>query len=126
MSEDEKRIFGRGNIGDRKPTNLQTAGKLASAPPGSLRTNHGKRHELKTWPEYFAKIADGSKTFEIRLNDRDFRVDDFLLLREWEPHQKAYTGRTLRAKVTYLTTWQQKPGYVVMAFRKVAEDKVQR
>ena len=31
-----------------------------------------KTHDLKTWPEYFAEIANGNKTFELRKNDRDF------------------------------------------------------
>jgi hypothetical protein len=29
------------------------------------------RIEKKVWPEYFKKIMDGKKTFELRLNDFD-------------------------------------------------------
>ena len=36
-------------------------------------------------PEYFESIWDGSKTFECRLNDRDFHTGDYLLLQEWDP-----------------------------------------
>ena len=42
-------------------------------------------HELKTWPEYFAPTAAGVKTFEVRRDDRGFRVGDRLRLREFEP-----------------------------------------
>jgi hypothetical protein len=42
-------------------------------------------HRLKTWPEYFRAIRNREKTFEVRLNDRDFKVDDVLVLQEFDP-----------------------------------------
>lgn len=76
-----------------------------------------KTHDLKTWPEPFAAIVRGSKTFEIRHNDRDYAVGDLLVLREWLPDQYAYTGRTFIRKVTYLVCgeWGLPPDIVVMA-----------
>jgi hypothetical protein len=69
-------------------------------------------HDLKTWPGPFAAILDGSKPYEIRKDDRGFRVGDTLRLREWHPHTGLgemyggglYTGREVRAKVTYKTS----------------------
>lgn len=75
-------------------------------------------HILKTWPEYFEAVRQERKTFEIRENDRDFKVGDWLHLKEWCPDSKDYTARELLARVTYLTTWEQKPGYVVMAISR--------
>ena len=60
------------------------------------------QHELKTWPLYFNAVWRGEKTFEVRENDRDFSIDDDLLLREWDPHLQDYTGRTIDAMVTYI------------------------
>ena len=49
-------------------------------------------HELKILPEYFEALASGTKTFEIVLNDREYKVGDLLILREWTP-LFFYTGR---------------------------------
>lgn len=58
--------------------------------------------ELKTWPGFFHSIVNGTKTFEVRKNDRDFRVGDEVLLREWNPVTQTYTGRTKEIRITYL------------------------
>ena len=42
-------------------------------------------HALKTLPEYFAAVKDGSKPFEVRKNDRDFKKGDKVLLQEHHP-----------------------------------------
>lgn len=42
-------------------------------------------HELKIWPQYYSRVANGSKTFEIRNNDRDYQSGDKVILREWDP-----------------------------------------
>ncbi len=66
-------------------------------------------HELKTWPGPFQAVLDGTKRHEIRVNDRGFAVGDVLWLREWHTaggkyyDQDEYSGRELRAVVTYLT-----------------------
>jgi len=53
------------------------------------------RIEKKVWPEYFQQIIDGKKTFELRLNDFDISEGDTLVLNEWDPATKDFTGRTL-------------------------------
>ena len=52
-----------------------------------MRAEHDApvEHELKCWPPFYGEIAMGRKTFEVRLNDREFRMLDTLRLREWLP-----------------------------------------
>ena len=58
---------------------------------------------------------DGTKTFECRYNDRDFKVGDELLLREYDP-QKGYTYRCIVRKITYILSdfIGLKEGYVIL------------
>lgn len=73
-------------------------------------------HELKIWPQYYCRVADGSKTFELRNNDRGFQVGDEVVLREYNPNTHledvgigwreeviGYTGsKSLRFKIGYV------------------------
>jgi len=62
-------------------------------------------HELNCWPNFFTAIAHGNKRHDLRrATDRDFQVGDWLLLREFDPALGAYTGRTQRVAVTYVTS----------------------
>ena len=61
-------------------------------------------HELKTWPESFGAIFYGYKRFEVRKNDRDYKVGDVLILKEYIPETKEYSGVEIQAYVTCITT----------------------
>jgi len=60
------------------------------------------RIEKKVWPEYFKKIKSGDKTFELRLADWKCKTGDILVLKEWDPETKEYTGQEIEKKVTYV------------------------
>ncbi|MGN4128047.1 DUF3850 domain-containing protein [Lysinibacillus sphaericus] len=74
-------------------------------------------HELKILNEYFEGVNEGVKTFEIRKNDRNFQVGDFLQLKEFTGEQ--FTGREILQQVTFMTDYEQKEGYVVMSIQSV-------
>lgn len=77
-------------------------------------------HHLKLYPEYFAPVYMCLKTFEIRKNDRDYKVGDYLVFREWCDVTKRYiTNDFFTVEVTYITDYEQKPGYIVMSIRKI-------
>lgn len=76
-------------------------------------------HELKTWPEFFAPLLAGDKTFEIRKDDRGYAVGDVLWLREWHKLDLKHTGRAVRRRVTYITRHMQQGDMVVMGLTDV-------
>jgi len=89
-------------------------------------------HELKTWPEYFNAVLIHDKTFEIRKNDRDFKVGDALKLREFEPDEAdlenggKYTDRYLLLKISYMTDFGQPEGQVVLGLHDFIHSKNER
>lgn len=85
----------------------------------------GKIIKLKTDPKVFQGSWDEVKTYEIRVNDRDFQVRDTLILLETEftgEEMKAgkpleYTGRSIAATVYHILDGEYglKDGWCVMA-----------
>ncbi len=78
-----------------------------------------KVHQLKTWPKYFQAVKSGMKNFEIRKNDRDFKVGDFLELSEYDPETQLFTESEKITKViTYISDSTFMPdGIVVLAIK---------
>lgn len=62
--------------------------------------------EKKIWSEYFEEILSNKKTFELRLNDFEVEEGDILILKEWDPNTKSYTGRELEKDVGYVGKWK--------------------
>ncbi len=67
------------------------------------------RIEKKVWPEWFQSIIDGKKPFDIRLADFACKPGDTLVLKEWDPKTKEYTGRVIEKKVTYVARLKEMP-----------------
>jgi len=59
-------------------------------------------HGLKILPHYFEDVKLNRKKFEIRKNDRNYKVGDELLLREFIPEIGDYTGRICHRKIIYI------------------------
>ncbi len=62
--------------------------------------------EKKVWPEYFEAIVSGKKKYELRLADWKCKEGDTLVLREWNPRIKEYTGRRVEKRVTYVAKFK--------------------
>ncbi|GAB2021708.1 hypothetical protein RyT2_07820 [Pseudolactococcus yaeyamensis] len=97
-------------------------------------------HRLKLHSDYFEAVKNGIKTFEIRKNDRGFKVGDTLILHLWVDtgvvvgyarvtdfisdgkggglslidRVPEYLADHIVAKVIYITDYEQKDGYVVL------------
>lgn len=59
-------------------------------------------HELKIWTEYFDAVVTGLKTFEIRKNDRNFKIGDVLKLNEYNPTKHKYTKVYVKKTISYI------------------------
>jgi hypothetical protein len=87
-----------------------------------------RKIEKKAWPELFNKVKSGEKKFDVRLNDFNCKVGDILVLREWDPKTKKYTGNVLKKKISFIITtkelekfWSKKEvgkyGFQVIGFK---------
>ncbi|MFA7385461.1 MAG: DUF3850 domain-containing protein [Candidatus Paceibacterota bacterium] len=56
----------------------------------------------KIWPEYFELISSKKKNFELRLADFEAKEEDILILEEWDPEKKEYTGRKIEKEIKYI------------------------
>lgn len=74
-------------------------------------------HKLKIKPKYFNDVISGKKKFEVRCNDRNFKVGDLIVLEEFKNNR--YTNRFLNCEITYILDDQEylKENYVVLGFR---------
>jgi len=71
-------------------------------------------HYLKIAPKYYRDIETFGKRFEVRLNDRGFKVGDILHLNEYADGE--YTGRKIDCDIVYILDNPDycKEGYVIM------------
>ena len=76
-------------------------------------------HRLKIKPDYLKAIIEGNKTFEIRKNDRDFKVGDRVCLFDED------SQRYIDIIIKYITDYAQKNGYVVFSFHWIGGGKLE-
>jgi len=87
-----------------------------------------KSHDLKIQDKYF-ESAGKSKLFEVRLNDRNYKVDDIVVLNEID-RNGLNTGRVKVVKITYVLYLKDCSflpeafkKYCVFAFTLIYEEK---
>lgn len=81
-------------------------------------------HFLKEDELYYNDVITGKKTFEVRYNDRDYKVGDYICLNERRING-AYTGRREFFRIEYILDHPQycKDGYVILAIKSCKEIK---
>ena len=57
-------------------------------------------HRIKVLTPYYQDLVDRKKSFELRINDRDYRVGDTVILEEYTG--EFFTGRGIRRKIKYV------------------------
>lgn len=76
-------------------------------------------HKLKIDMPYYNAVAEGRKTFEIRLNDRGYNAGDTIILQAWHSSHNCYNSEKedLYGTITYVTNYAQKDNWVVFGFK---------
>lgn len=81
-------------------------------------------HSVKCLDKHFTAVISGDKKFEVRWNDRDYRVGDFIALNEVVEEEicddsvdYVATGRSALFYISYILEDKEycKPGFVVMS-----------
>ena len=75
-------------------------------------------HKLKIKSEHYINVINGTKTAEIRYNDRNYQVGDILILNEIDENG-VFTGKNCAVIVTHVLDDNQylQTGYVMLSFR---------
>ncbi|MCT8975517.1 DUF3850 domain-containing protein [Clostridium sp. CX1] len=78
-------------------------------------------HYLKTWTQFFQDVRSGIKQFEVRKNDRNYRVGDTLILEEFDPIKQIKTGAWIPKRIVYKLDDEQfvKEGYVILGMEDI-------
>jgi ASC-1-like (ASCH) protein len=78
-------------------------------------------HELKIIEPYFTDVLKGIKTFEVRKNDRNFKVGDIVKLRKYDADTLLYSGEEILVEIKYILddTKYCKDGYVIFGFDSI-------
>lgn len=75
-------------------------------------------HDIKSWPVNFKRLADGF-TAEVRRNDRNYALGDFVHVVEYEPTAQRTTGRTLDFKVINVWPVQPAQDHVLLTYAQI-------
>ena len=60
-------------------------------------------HQVKSWMQFWDAINDMRKTHDLRKNDRDYRVGDYMSLVRWDQFSGRATGEDQLVKITFIT-----------------------
>lgn len=80
----------------------------------------------KILPKYFRDVLDGLKTFELRKDEDDIQPGDTLVLKEWDPDEKSFTGWQVEKQVSYVlrkcSYYGLMDGYCIIGFENDSVD----
>jgi len=84
-------------------------------------------HKLKIQSEHYINVINGTKTAEIRYNDRNYQVGDILILNEIDSLGN-FTGKNCAVIVTHVLNDNQylQTGYVMLSFHMLNSDFLNR
>lgn len=100
----------------KKLREMEQEEKMQNLPSDNLEKGQ-KVHQIRLLKSYFEDVANGIKTFELRMNDRGYKKGDILEMMEFTDGK--YTGRAVRVIVTYILEDYTgiEDGYCIMAIK---------
>ena len=92
-------------------------------------------HHLKSWPQFFKPIREGTRTHELRRNDRSFTIGDVLVLHEFDPATQCYSGEQCEVRITSITSFAEpcavsneamNPNFCILSIRVHNDETIPR
>lgn len=80
-------------------------------------------HALKILPEFFKAMAAGTKSFEVRKNDRPYHTGDYVALNEWRFQYMTENKEIIKAGGVFITHRTREAIYATAAQRTEPELK---
>lgn len=79
-------------------------------------------HQVKCEHRFFEDVIRGNKLFEVRKNDRNYQVGDYLAMNELTEDKTGYTRRSALFVIDYVLRYEDMPlalgyDYVVLGIR---------
>lgn len=77
-------------------------------------------HSIKIQKQYFNKVLSKEKTFELRKNDRNYKIGDTLILKEIDDHD-LNTGHSVTVEITYILNgpcYGLEAGFCIMSVKR--------
>lgn len=75
-------------------------------------------HRKKCIPSLFEDVYTGKKRFEVRLADFAIESGDEIVLEEWDPVQRVYTGRACTIEIDYILKTKDMPAWTPESVEK--------
>jgi len=77
-----------------------------------------QNHSIKCVNPFFQDAWDSLKSFEIRNNDRNYKVGDLILLNEYDSKNDSFSGRKILGVITYIAKYPKglKTNFIVFSF----------
>lgn len=80
-------------------------------------------HAVKTWTKFYDPQVKGEKLFELRKDDRPYKVGDIFLSQEFDSKKNEYTGNETPFRITYILRDAEifglKPGYCILQLKEL-------
>lgn len=99
---------------------LDNFNKVPGISQAPVNANVPVVHEIKCWIPFFDELRSGIKTFEVRRDDRLYKVGDEIVINEYNNEIGFITGRFIHREISCILPGGQfgiQPGYCVLGLK---------